>query len=111
MGSLQEGLQKVKDAYNNAKSLSQREEEMKAKVKPGVPPAALSKEQKEQVQLANERKRNPKEFDAQKAMYDSALQQDSENKKRGGCVKMAKGGYVKAADGIAVRGKTKGRIV
>ena len=111
MGTLQEGLQTLKDAYKNAKSLTQREDEMKAKVKPGVIPAALSKEQKEQVQLTNERNRNPKEFDAQKAMYDSALQQDAESKKRGGCVKMAKGGYVRAADGIAMRGKTKGRIV
>lgn len=111
MGTLQEGLQKLKDAYANSKSLSEREEEMKAKVKPGVPPAALSKEQKEAVQLKNERARNPKEYDAQEAMYKSALKQDAEGKKRGGCVKMAKGGYVKAADGIAQRGKTKGRIV
>ena len=109
MGTLQEGLQKLKDA--KWKTVSDYEEEAKAKVKPGVPPAQLSKEQKEAVQLANERKRNPKEFDANKAMYESALKQDAEGKKRGGCVKMAKGGYVKAADGIAQRGKTKGRIV
>ena len=33
-------------------------------------------------------------------------------KKKGGCVKMAKGGSAsKRADGCAVRGKTKGRIV
>lgn len=28
-----------------------------------------------------------------------------------GCKKMAKGGYVKAADGIATRGKTRGKMV
>jgi hypothetical protein len=32
-------------------------------------------------------------------------------KKKGGCVKMAKGGYVKAADGCAQRGKTRGKMV
>ena len=32
-------------------------------------------------------------------------------KKKGGCVKMAKGGYVRAADGCAQRGKTRGRMV
>ena len=32
-------------------------------------------------------------------------------KKKGGCVKMAKGGYVRAADGCATKGKTKGRMI
>ena len=32
-------------------------------------------------------------------------------KKKGGCVKMAKGGYVRAADGCAQRGKTRGKMV
>jgi len=30
--------------------------------------------------------------------------------KKGGGVKMAKGGYVRAADGLAKRGKTKGKM-
>ena len=32
-------------------------------------------------------------------------------KAKGGCTKMAKGGFVRAADGCAQRGKTKGRMV
>ena len=36
---------------------------------------------------------------------------DQSGKKRGGAVKMAKGGFVKAADGIATRGKTRGRYI
>lgn len=111
MGSLQEGLQKVKEAYKNAKSTSEREEEMKAKPGIGIP-ASLSKQQKEAVQLKNERARNPNEFDKAKQMYDMADQMQTENKKKGGCVKMAAGGSASSrADGCAVRGKTKGRIV
>ena len=34
----------------------------------------------------------------------------SEGHKKGGCVKMAKGGFVRSADGIASKGKTKGKI-
>lgn len=99
----------IKDLAGKWKTISDYEEE--AKAKPTKGPLALTKEQKEATQLKNERARNPKEFDAAKAMYDSALQQNAEGKKKGGCVKMAKGGYVKAADGIAQRGRTKGRIV
>lgn len=33
-----------------------------------------------------------------------------EGHKKGGCVKMAGGGYVRSADGIAIKGKTKGKI-
>lgn len=36
---------------------------------------------------------------------------DQAGKKRGGAVKMAKGGFVKAADGIAKSGKTRGRYI
>lgn len=86
------------------KNMSEYIEESKAKVTPGVIPAKLSKEQMEEVQLKNERARNPKEFDAAKALYDSAV-----GKKKGGTVKkckcMARGG------GIEVRGKTRGRMV
>lgn len=37
--------------------------------------------------------------------------EQSKNKAKGGAVKMKSGGYVKAADGCAKRGKTKGRMV
>lgn len=61
----------------------------------------------EAMQLKNERARNPKEFDAAKAMYESAT-----SRKKGGSIKcMAKGGSASSrADGIAVRGKTRGTI-
>lgn len=34
-----------------------------------------------------------------------------EKLKKGGCAKMAKGGFVKSADGVAKKGKTKGKMV
>jgi hypothetical protein len=37
--------------------------------------------------------------------------QKTKDNKKGGCIKMAKGGYVRAADGCATKGKTKGRMV
>lgn len=104
MGTLQEGLQKLKDA--KWKTVSDYEEEAKAKVKPGVPPARLSKEQKEEVQLKNERARDPEGFDKREQMYKSAEKFQAENFKNGGKVSASK-----RADGCAVRGKTKGRIV
>jgi len=104
MGTLQEGLQKFKDA--KWKTVSDYEEEAKAKVKPGVPPARLSKEQMEEVQLKNERARDPKGFDTREQMYKSAQKMQAEGFKKGGKVSASS-----RADGIAVRGKTKGRIL
>lgn len=58
--------------------------------------------------------------ESQQAAADAAMRAKEEKapttkteigKKKGGCVKMAKGGYVRAADGIAQRGKTRGRMV
>jgi hypothetical protein len=58
--------------------------------------------------------------EAQQAAADAAAARKEEKapttkteigKKKGGCVKMAKGGYVKAADGCAQRGKTRGKMV
>jgi hypothetical protein len=40
-----------------------------------------------------------------------AVEKSKKGKKAGGTVKMKSGGYVKAADGIATKGKTKGRFV
>ena len=36
---------------------------------------------------------------------------DMSKLKKGGCAKMASGGYVRAADGCATKGKTKGKMV
>ncbi len=102
----------LKDLKSRWKTTGDYIEESKAKVKPGVIPAKHSKAQIEEMQLKNERARNPKEFDAKKAMYESALKQDAEGMKKGGKVKcMSKGGSASSrADGIAVRGKTRGTI-
>ena len=49
---------------------------------------------------------------AMRAKEDKAPTTKTEiGKKKGGCVKMAKGGYVRAADGCAQRGKTRGKMV
>ena len=54
------------------------------------------------------------------AEYAKGEKMEGEGMKKGGCAKMckggktmkyAKGGYVKAADGITKKGKTKGRII
>lgn len=88
------------------------------------------KEPKYIKELSERRAKNPKEYDKQKEMYDAARDKEVEDKdysaldtlkqvgkkaigmKKGGCVRMAKGGTAsKRADGCAVRGKTKGRMV
>lgn len=61
-------------------------------------------------------KESAKEEKAEKkfspAMYRKGEKSEGEAMKCGGKVKkMAKGGYVRAADGIASKGKTKGRII
>ena len=58
--------------------------------------------------------------ESQQAAADAAMRAKEEKapttktemgKKKGGCVKMAKGGYVRSADGCAQRGKTRGKLV
>jgi len=93
---------------------------------------AMSKAEKEKVQLDNERKRDPKAFDKKKSMYDSAISMPKTFKEGGKVMhkmpdgsmmagkkcatakKMAKGGLTKCMSkgcGCEVRGKTKGRMV
>lgn len=95
----------MQDQFKETKFVS----DYKRDVKPakGTGPTVLTKDEKETVQLSNARASNPKEFDAAKAMYESAT-----SRKKGGSVKcMAKGGSASSrADGIAVRGKTRGTI-
>jgi hypothetical protein len=76
----------------------------KRDVKPakGKGPTVLSKDEMEMTQLRNERARNPKEFDAAKAMYESASGEPAF--KKGGAVKSSAS---KRADGCCVRGKTR----
>lgn len=100
-----DSAKKAQEAFKNAKFVS----DYKRDVTPpkGKGPTALSKDEMEMIQLGNERARNPQEFDAAKALYESAT-----SRKKGGAIKskakpkcMARGG------GIEVRGKTKGRFV
>lgn len=44
------------------------------------------------------------------ARYADMEAKEPKGMKKGGCTRMATGGYVKSADGIAKRGKTKGRM-
>ena len=48
--------------------------------------------------------------DAKAAADNEAAYNKSSNMKKGGMTKMAGGGYVRAADGIAQRGKTRGTM-
>jgi hypothetical protein len=100
----------MQDQFKEAKFVSDYKRDVTAPK--GKGPTVLTKDEKETVQLSNERARNPKEFDAAKSMYESAMKQDAEGKKKGGKVKcMAAGGSASTrADGIAVRGKTRGTI-
>ena len=95
----------MQDQFKEAKFVSDYKRDVTAPK--GKGPTVLTKDEKETVQLSNERARNPKEFDAAKAMYESAV-----GKKKGGKIKcMAAGGSASTrADGIAVRGKTRGTI-
>lgn len=69
-----------------------------------------SRAEMEKVQLENEERRNPEEYRKSKELYEAGMKM--QGMKKGGKTKcMAKGGYVKAADGCAQRGKTRGRIV
>lgn len=73
---------------------------------------------KEALEMASGEGKVPSK-QAQQEAADAAMRAKEEKapttkttmKKKGGCVKMAKGGYVRAADGCAQRGKTRGRMV
>jgi hypothetical protein len=92
-------MKKAREDFKNTKMTS----DYKRDVKPtkGKGPTVLTKDEMEMTQLRNERARNPKEFDAAKAMYESASGEPAF--KKGGSVSSAS----KRADGCAVRGKTK----
>jgi hypothetical protein len=92
-------MKKAREDFKNTKMTS----DYKRDVKPakGKGPTVLSKDEMEMTQLRNERARNPKEFDAAKAMYESASGEPAF--KKGGSVSSAS----KRADGCAVRGKTR----
>lgn len=81
-------------------------------------------------ELSERRAKDPEKYDKQMEMYRAAKQKEKEDEdysavdtlkevgkkalgmKKGGCVKMAKGGSAsKRADGCAQRGKTRGKMV
>lgn len=99
-------LDKAREEFRNAKwkTVSDLVEESKAKPTKG--PLALTKEQIEKTQLENEEKRNPEEYRKKKELYDAAVKM--QNMKKGGMVKSSAS---RRADGCAVKGKTKGRMV
>ena len=76
----------------------------------------MTKAEKEEVQLKNERARNPKEFDTKKKNTEIATQKvhtmPDGTKMKGAKHGMKHGGAVKGKckmDGIAIRGKTRAK--
>jgi FKBP-type peptidyl-prolyl cis-trans isomerase len=91
-------------------------EKIKKFVKDITPPTGEQKTKVEQMQMKKEEMKDPQASQKNKAMYDvsTEVKKFDENYKKGGKVKcMAKGGKVSQlakANGIAVRGKTRGKI-
>jgi FKBP-type peptidyl-prolyl cis-trans isomerase len=91
-------------------------EKMKKFVKDITPPSKEQKAKIEEKQMKMEEMKDPEAYRKNKAMYDvsTEVKKFDENYKKGGAVKkMAKGGKVSQlskANGIAVRGKTRGKI-
>jgi FKBP-type peptidyl-prolyl cis-trans isomerase len=91
-------------------------EKMKKFVKDITPPSKEQKAKVEEKQMKMEEMKDPEAYRKNKAMYDvsTEVKKFDENYKKGGAVKkMAKGGKVSQlskANGIAVRGKTRGKI-
>ena len=91
-------------------------EKIKKFVKDVTPPSKEQKAKIEEQQMKMEEMKDPEAYRKNKAMYDvsTEVKKFDENYKKGGAVKkMAKGGKVSQlskANGIAVRGKTRGKI-
>ena len=91
-------------------------EKIKKFVKDVTPPSKEQKAKIEEKQMKMEEMKDPEAYRKNKAMYDvsTEVKKFDENYKKGGAVKkMAKGGKVSQlskANGIAVRGKTRGKI-
>ena len=93
-------------------------EKIKKFVKDVTPPSKEQKAKIEEKQLKMEEMKDPEAYRKNKAMYDvsTEVKKFDENYKKGGKVKakkMASGGKVSQlakANGIAVRGKTRGKI-
>jgi FKBP-type peptidyl-prolyl cis-trans isomerase len=91
-------------------------EKMKKFVKDITPPSKEQKAKIEEKQMKMEEMKDPEAYRKNKAMYDvsTEVKKFDENYKKGGVVKkMAKGGKVSQlskANGIATKGKTRGKI-
>ena len=93
-------------------------EKIKKFVKDITPPSAEQKVKIEEKQMKVDEMKDPQASKKNKAMYDvsTEVKKFDENYKKGGTVKtkkMASGGKVSQlakANGIAVRGKTRGKI-
>jgi FKBP-type peptidyl-prolyl cis-trans isomerase len=91
-------------------------EKIKKFVKDITPPTGEQKAKVEQMQMKKEEMKDPQAYQKNKAMYDvsTEVKKFDENYKKGGKVKcMASGGKVSQlakANGIAVRGKSRGKI-
>ena len=85
-------------------------EKIKKFVKDITPPSAEQKVKIEEKQMKVDEMKDPKAAQKNKAMYDvsTEVKKFDENYKKGGMVKSSAS---KRADGIATKGKTKGRII
>ena len=94
-------------------------EKIKKFVKDVTPPSKEQKAKIEEKQMKMEEMKDPEAYRKNKAMYDvsTEVKKFDENYKKGGKVKTkkySKGGKVSQlakANGCAVKGKTKGRII
>jgi superfamily I DNA and RNA helicase len=84
-------------------------EKIKKFVKDITPPTGEQKAKVEQMQIKKEEMKDPQASQKNKAMYDvsTEVKKFDENYKKGGMVKSSAS---KRADGIAVKGKTRGKI-
>ena len=85
-------------------------EKIKKFVKDVTPPSDDKKVKIEEKQLKTEETKDPESYRKNKAMYDvsTEVKKFDENYKKGGMVKSSAS---KRADGCAIKGKTKGRMV
>ena len=84
-------------------------EKIKKFVKDVTPPSKEQKAKVEEKQMKMEEMKDPEAYRKNKAMYDvsTEVKKFDENYKKGGMVKSSAS---KRADGIAVKGKTRGKI-
>lgn len=99
-------LEKAREEFKKSKWKTASDYEEEAKAKPTKGPLALTREQMEKIQLENEEKRSPEEYRKKKELYEASVKM--QGMKKGGMVKSSAS---RRADGCAIKGKTRGKMV